>query len=379
MRILKEETAKQRKQAILRWIIQEFTRIKKPIGSQLIAKKGKFNLSSASIRNIMKELENEGYLYQSHTSGGRIPTDKAYRFYVNYLSEVQKLAIGHKENIEKQYQEQMNEIDKLMVQTSKTLAMLSHSAGFVLASNIYEQTVRRIDFIPLAMRSFLVVLVMDSGTVRHWPVRLNYEIFPQRLRVLSTFLNHEISGLSLHEAQKRLYKYIDTQSEELKDTASLTMRFLEHVDNRTEIEQDLHIEGISQLMKTMSEIENRDFLNMLNIMEDKRKFANMLSEKLNEYTKELPKKDASRIRVTIGSENELKELQGLSMVSCTYKIGKKAVGLLGVLGPRHMQYSKMISLVNYVSTLMEKTLHKWDELMLNETSLELGFDEDRKV
>lgn len=370
MRILEEETAKRRKEAILRWIIQEFIRIKKPVGSQLVAKKGKFDLSSASIRNIMKLLESEGYLHQPHTSGGRIPTDKAYRFYVNYLSEVQKLAIEHKESIEKSYRERTDEIDKLMVQTSKTLAMLSHSAGFVLSSNIYEQTVKRIDFVPLSRKAFLVVLVTDSGTVRHWPVKLNYEISPQRIRILSAFLNHEISGFSFKQAREKLYEYINTQSRELKDTASLAMHFLENVDNKTETEQDLYIDGITQLMKAMTEAENRDFLDMLNIIEEKKKLAKILSESLGGYSDK-----TSRIKVTIGSENELKELQGLSMVSCTYKIGKRATGLLGILGPRHMQYSKMISLVNYVGDLMERTLHKYDELMLDETSLELGFDE----
>jgi heat-inducible transcriptional repressor len=378
MRVLKEEAAKLRKEAILRWIIQEFTRIKKPIGSELISKKGKFNLSSASIRNIMKELEHEGYLHQPHTSGGRIPTDKAYRFYVNYLSEVQKLAVNHRENIEKQYRQQTDEVDKLMIQTSKTLAMLSRSAGFVFSSNIYEQTVKRIDFISLGMRSFLVILVTSSGAGRHLPVSLNYEISPQRLRILSAFLNHEISGLSLNQAQRRLYEYIDTQNRELKDTAYLAMQFLEHIGSRDKNERDLHIEGVSQLLKAMSETENRQFLNMLNVMEDKHRFAKMLSEKLSEHAGDFSGKNTSGIKVTIGSENELKELQGLSMVSCTYKIGKKAVGLLGILGPRHMQYSKMISLVNYISGLMEKTLHKWDELMLNESCLELGFDDDDK-
>lgn len=377
MRILKEETARQRKQAILRWIIQEFIRIKKPIGSELITRKGKFNLSSASIRNIMKELESDGYLHQTHTSGGRIPTDKAYRFYVNYLTDVEKFAINHKERIEKQYQSQMDEIDKLMVQTSKTLATLSKSAGFVFTSNVYEQTVRRIDFVPLGLRSFLVVLVTDSGAVRHWPVRIDYEISHQRLRILSSFLNHEVAGLSLQDAQARLYEYIDTRNRELKDAAHLTMKFLEHVNRHSELEQDFHIEGMGQLIKNMTEPETRDFFNMLDVIEDKKKFAGMLAEKLKVSGRKTGQ-DAPHITVTIGSENELKELQDLSMVSCTYKIGKKAVGLLGILGPRHMQYSKMISLVNYVSNLMEGTLHKWDELMLNETSLELGFKDDEE-
>ncbi|MBT4008254.1 MAG: hypothetical protein HOF07_03170, partial [Elusimicrobiaceae bacterium] len=131
MRILKPEVAKQREDKILRLIIEEFVKTKKPIGSELISQKGMQDISSATIRNIMKQLEEKGYLYHPHTSGGRIPTDKAYRFYVDYLVKAQQMASKERESIEEEYHGQMEELDKAMIQTSKMLAMLSKSAGFV--------------------------------------------------------------------------------------------------------------------------------------------------------------------------------------------------------------------------------------------------------
>jgi len=377
MRILKEETAKERKETILRWIIQEYIRIKKPIGSELVARKANLNLSSATIRNIMQTLEKEGYLHQPHTSGGRVPTDKAYRFYVNYLTEVQKFASEQKAVIEDEYQSQMDEIDKLMVQTSKTLANLSHSAGFVFTSNVYDQTVKRIDFVSLGLRSFLAVLVTDSGTVRHWPVTLPYEITPQRLRILSTFINQEISGLSLRDAQEKLHKIALIENRELKDATGLAIKFLSNVSENVQVDDDLYVDGLGQLVDSMSESQAHNFVETLRIMEDKKRFAQMLTDKLKGYKKEI-KSPSSRISVTIGAENEIKELHNLSMVSCTYRIGKKTLGLLGILGPRHMQYSKMISLVANVGDLMEKTLLEWEKLMLGEESLELGFEDNEE-
>ena len=131
MRILKPEIAKARKEKILRWVIQQFVETRRPVGSQMIAQGALQDVSSATIRNIMKELEEEGYLYQPHTSGGRIPTDKAYRYYVDYLANVQKMAARERQRIEEQYDARVNEVDNILVQTSRLLAMLSGRRGGV--------------------------------------------------------------------------------------------------------------------------------------------------------------------------------------------------------------------------------------------------------
>lgn len=202
MRILKPEIAKARKEKILRWVVQQFVETRRPVGSQMIAEGALQDVSSATIRNIMKELEEEGYLYQPHTSGGRIPTDKAYRYYVDYLASVQKMAAQERQRIEEQYDERVSEVDNMLVQTSRLLAMLSGAAGFVYTAHVEDQRVQRLDFIPLAPGMILAVLVTQSGAVRHWPVRTGYVIEPARLRVLSRFINQEIAGMTLAEARQ---------------------------------------------------------------------------------------------------------------------------------------------------------------------------------
>ena len=202
MRFLKPEIAKARKEKILRWVIQQFVETRRPVGSQMIADGALQDVSSATVRNIMKELEEEGYLYQPHTSGGRIPTDKAYRYYVDYLANVQKMAARERQRIEEQYDARVNEVDNMLVQTSRLLAMLSGAAGFVYTAHVADQRIRRLDFIPVAPGLILAVLVTEAGAVRHWPVRTGYVIEPSRLRVLSRFINEEISGLPLAQARE---------------------------------------------------------------------------------------------------------------------------------------------------------------------------------
>ena len=176
MRILKPEIAKARKEKILRWVVQQFVETRRPVGSQMIAEGALQDVSSATIRNIMKELEEEGYLYQPHTSGGRIPTDKAYRYYVDYLASVQKMAAQERQRIEEQYDERVSEVDNMLVQTSRLLAMLSGAAGFVYTAHVEDQRVQRLDFIPLAPGMILAVLGSQSGAVGHLPGRTGYVI-----------------------------------------------------------------------------------------------------------------------------------------------------------------------------------------------------------
>jgi len=363
MRVLKPETAKNRQDDILRWVVREYMETRRPVGSEHIAQKAGFGLSSATIRSIMKKLEDEGYLYHPHTSGGRIPTDKAYRFYVDYITEMQRLVVDEKENIERQYSQRINEINQLMVQTSRTLAMLSRSAGFVYSCGVCSQCVARMDFVPLGPRHVLVVIVTDSGAVRHWPIELGSEISPDRLRLLTEFVNQTVTGLPLQDAQARLASYIGQVHEELGSVAGFAARAIGDIISASDNSDGFHVEGLSHLIET-SEMDEHDFYAMLNVLEERNRISAFLNEKLQDFGRQTPADDLHRIQVSIGSENELQELRNLSIVSASYRIGERPVGLLGIIGPKHMEYSRMISLVNFIGSMMERTITHWEQMML---------------
>ncbi len=362
MSVLKPEIAAERERRILRWVIQEFVQHRRPVASEAVAGRCGLGVSSATVRSIMKKLEDEGYLTQSHTSGGRYPTDKAYRFYVDYLSEARKLAIEERRRIESEYHSQMDEIDRVMAQTSKMLAVISHSAGFVLSSGIGEQCITRIEFVPMGPGCLLVLLVSDSGSVKHWPVKTDIDVSPQRLRLMSAFLNEQVAGLPVTQARRVLWEYLRSGHSELRDAADLAGRFLETVEREGEGSPQLHIEGLVQLAGDVDETEMEGFFDMLTVMDEKQRFVAMLKDRITGADAKAP-----RARVSIGAENDIKELHRMSLVTRTCLVGERPVGMLGIIGPRHMEYDRMISLVDFMGTLMEESIGQWEGLLNDES------------
>ena len=357
MRILKPEVAKARKEKILRWVVQQYVETRRPVGSQMIADGVLKDVSSATIRNIKAELEQEGYLYQPHTSGGRIPTDKAYRYYVDYLANVQKMAAKEREQIERQYDERVSEVNNMMVQTSRLLAMLSGAAGFVYTAQVDDQRIQRLDFIPLAPGAMLTVLVTQSGAVRHWPVHMAQEISPAKLQVLSRFINDEVAGHTLVEARQILWQYLHSGHRELADVADLASQVLKDMEKPQTGGDELYVEGIGRLLENTSQDDYEDLKQMMRVVEERDRFSALLNAKLAELDK-----NDKRVSVSIGSENATPELKNLSIVSTACRVGDKTVGMLGIIGPKHMEYTRVMSLVNYIGSLLEDSMNHWNAL-----------------
>ncbi len=355
MRILKPEIAKEREEKILRMVIQEYVETRKPVGSELVAQKGLPGVSSATIRNTMKKLEEEGYLYQPHASGGRIPTDKAYRFYVDYLSKIQKIAVKERERIESEYKQSSAEINRVMAQTCRMLSMMSHSAGFVLRSSVQDLSVQRLDFIPLGPYNILAILVTEEGVIKHWPFRINRAVSPAWLMMFNHFINEQISGLTLKDAQQVLWESLQRGAADGEGFTELACNILSEMSSKQRREERLYIDGMSQLVETMTEEEHGHLGQMMRVMEERDRLAALLNEKMQQLEAE----SANKIDVSIGSENELSELKDLSIISSACKVGGKTIGLIGIVGPKHMEYNRMMSLVNFIGEMLGTTIRNW--------------------
>ena len=234
--------------------------------------------------------------------------------------------------------------------------MLSGAAGFVYTSNVQEQRVQRLDFIPLAPGAVLAVLVTESGAVRHWPVRTGYAINPARLRVLSRFINEEIEGLTLAQARRILWQHVHSGHQEIAGMADLATQVLKDME-RPQTDNELYVEGFGQLLENTSEDDFEDLKQMMRFVEERERFSSLLSEKMTGM-----EKSNQKLNVSIGSENELKELKNLSIVSTACKVGDKTVGMLGIIGPKHMEYTRVMSLVNFIGSLLESSLQNWTAL-----------------
>src|SRR5688572_25844177 len=176
MRVLNPETSENRKRNLLQAVIYHYVRTAKPVGSQVIVDKYNFGLSSATVRSLLSELEQDGFLIQPHTSAGRIPTDKGYRFYVDSLLEIQTLAGAEEERIRKEYAARSRELESMMVSTSHMLSAMSNYTGMVLSPRLDKTLVRRVQLISIGGNQILVVVVSQTGLIRHRVVTLNRSI-----------------------------------------------------------------------------------------------------------------------------------------------------------------------------------------------------------
>ncbi len=358
MRQLKPEVAQKRKKNLLQWVIHYFIKTSKPVSSSVIAEQAGLDLSSASIRNILQELEDEGYLRQPHTSSGREPTDKGYRFYVDYLIDVQRLASEEKELIERQYQNRVEELDTLLSETSKLLSRVSHGAGLVLSPQTRAHGLKRLELIHLGGRSVLGILVTEAGFVRHWPIKLSFVPTSRQINTLNRFLNDNVSGCTIQQAQTAVMSKLKQMEQEFKELNTLARELLTEV-GQVVAPETLYVEGADNILSNADDFEDlKTVQSLMRLIGDRSTIAGLLENELN-FQLDKGAAKGLKPRVRIGQESGIPELSGLSLVTKTYKRNDRVIGVLGILGSKRMEYDKMMSLVDFLGEVVSEKLRDW--------------------
>ena len=356
MRILHSNEHQLRKEKILQAVIHIFIKTGKPVGSSTIGDNFRLGLSPASIRNVLAELEKDGFLTHPHTSAGRIPTDLGYRFYVDSIVKIQKLAEEEESRIHAEYHRRIQEIEELMKSTTRILSSLSHCTGFIVKPKLFEERLRRIELIPVNNTQVLGVLVSESGMVRNQMV--NVESVPEEtaLRFASRFLTEQLSGLSLMEAQNRFLSELEKfqlKQAAQKDFLEILSRNLFDMAD----ESSVVVEGTSNILN-FPEFRDLDSLRKFAFLVDKKEaLANVLNTELNRQG----------LQVRIGKEAS-PEFKDFSVVSSTYKFHGRPMGILGILGPKRMEYERIMAIVKSVTELVNRFLNQADIEMLEESS-----------
>ncbi|MBI4656515.1 MAG: heat-inducible transcription repressor HrcA [Elusimicrobia bacterium] len=369
MRVLKPQEAQKRKEKVLNWAIYNYVVSCRPISSEMVAESGDFDISSATIRNILKELEESGYLHQMHTSGGRVPTDKGYRSYVNYIMDIQKAVSVEKEKVMNEYDRKIEQFDILLKQTSRILSNLSKCAGFVMSADIEDDSIRKIDLIWLKQRSFLMIILMHSGIIRHVPFILDSVIDKKALALFSSELNKHVKDVPLSDVAGIIWDF------SLKNSAkqhyeAIAEKIYEYFYKSSDQSESVYLEGLGKITECMEEDGIQDFKNIIKILEEKERFRAMLQERLKACSEKKKKitgdKTSHAVEVTIGSENDMREFKNFSVVSSSYCIKNRPVGLVGILGYKRMEYPKMISIVDTVSCMIEDILSEWEDFHIED-------------
>ena len=342
MRQISESILQERKARVLYAVIHEYIKTGKPVGSSVLEQKYKFNLSPATLRNLMAELEKDGYLTHPHTSAGRIPTDAGYKAYVNSLVELQRLAVEEEERIKKEYEKKTKEIESLLSQTSKILSGLSNYTGFITAPKAKVNEIRNIELMQVSKSQVMVILLTKTGIVKHKMINLSVD--RDELYELKKFLNNKLRGLTIEEASKRLIIEVEKYQDKQNDMLQLAEQICSVIDS---IQEDIYVDGTSNVLSVPDFTDFESARSLMKLNEDKDRLIEIIGKDLDEAT----------VNVKIGGQ-DLTELKNLSVVKTSYSYGDKIVGVLGIIGPKRMDYDKMMALVNSVSNIVNGFLLK---------------------
>jgi len=346
MRILPTDEHQQRKEKILQSVVHLYIKTGKPVGSSTLVDNYNLNLSPASIRNVLAELEKDGLLTHPHTSAGRIPTDRGYRFYVDSIAQIQALAAEEERSIREEYSRRMREIEDLMQSTTRVLSSLSNCTGFVLSPNVDVEKVRRIELIPVSQNQVLAVLVSDNGLVRNKMIPVSHLPSEETLRATSRLLNERLTGLEFNEAEGRLLSELDRSAAEQASRDEFLRELSKNLFVGS-LQGDLFVDGASNILKFPEFQDYQTMQQFAHLVDEKQALGNLLSKEL--------KKNGLQVR--IGSETS-PELKNFSVVSSSYEINGRLVGVLGILGPKRMEYERMMSIVNAVAQLVNRVLEE---------------------
>ncbi len=333
----------ERKKRILRVVIEHYINTAEPVGSKTIAASAGLDLSSATIRNEMSDLEALGLLEQPHTSAGRIPSPKGYRLYVYELMEEHKLSLQETERVNRALQVKMAELDRVLDQVGRIAAQLTQYPAFTLSSGSGRVTVRRFDLLMVERSAFIIVLMTNNNVVRNRLIRLPTDLNETQLQLLNTLLNASFTGLTLEEITPELLRLAQHAAGEAYGLISLVVSFAVEVLEVLERRQ-VHTSGLSHLLEH-PEYQSLDKAQTL---------LTYLSEDGDPSRFPLPQENGGSTRILIGPENVAAALKDTSVIMASYDIGEGTRGIIGVVGPTRMDYAKISARLSYLADSLSR-------------------------
>jgi len=332
----------EREKTILRYIIEDFIHTASPVGSRYISKKTDLSLSPATIRNVMSDLEDMNFLTHTHTSGGRVPTDKGYRYFVNQLMEIEPLKSGEIDMIKSQINETEISSDEIYKEVSKILGKLTKEISIVSQPYLSEGIFEKLELINLSSTKLLVVVSIKSGLVRTVIFDVESGLSRDKLDKVTGILNEKLGGLSLKEIRKTFHERVGSLQNEARDVIKI---FIDSIDKIFQDEKEgmtLYFGGTTEILSQPEFDDTKNYRNIIELTDEK----NIVVHVLNSLTQE-----ESGLAISIGTENPEDKLKDYSIVCKTYTAGD-VNGKIALIGPKRMNYSKMVSMLNYTSQII---------------------------
>ena len=335
-----------RSKRVLAALVREYIATGEPVASSLLVTAAGLGVSSATVRNILARLEEDGYVQQPHTSAGRIPTDRGYRFYVDLLLE-SKRRYRTGTAVEARLRRDSPDclIDSLLPQVSHVLSQASRSIGFAVRPAHEVAVFDRVEFIPLSNTRVLVVIVARGGHVIQKVIDIEEQLSADDLREAANYLNAEFAGLPLHRAREAVLERLNEARELYDALRARAMRLATSTFTDLPTDQTIYVEGTSALLDDDSGLTMQTLQVLLEMIEEKQKLVRLL----NEYI------DGPGLTVVIGAEHLEPNLRPFSLVVSTYDDGS-GIGTVGIIGPTRMRYPRAIAVVDGVAQAVSRVL-----------------------
>lgn len=338
------ESLDARKRKILQAIVEEYIETAEPVSSGSLVKNNDLRCSSATIRNEMADLEKSGFLEQPHTSSGRVPSEKGYRYYVDELLREDDLSRREMELIKQRLETKVNELEDLTRIATTTLSEITHYTTIAIGPNVNKHTIIDIKFVLLGTRVLMAVILTDSGIIRESIIKFDEDISQEQVSDLTVIFKNKLVGKPLEKLEGPIEEYIMA---EMKTGINIIQKIINEINKIVEESNRVYLEGTNKVID-MPEFKKVDIAkDFLNVLDAKDLVADILNAGV-----------ASDINVYIGSESDKEELKNFSIVTFNHILEDKDIGTIGIIGPKRMDYSKVISVMKYISKKINEDFKK---------------------
>ena len=344
----RDEALGERAQHLLRILVETYIREGQPVGSRALSRESGLQLSSATVRNVMADLEELGFVASPHTSAGRVPTDKGYRFFVDTLLQLRPLDEAATAEIRRQVEASRDSSTDLITAVSQLLSSATRLAGVVTLPRTRSASITQVEFVALSENRVLVVLVFNDREVQNRIIQLERRYSPDELKRASSYLNEQFRGRTLREVRQEILRQLSEAHAHLNQIMLEAISVAQQVfesggDDRLEYV----IKGETNLMG-MAELTSVEKLRRLfEAFNEKRDFLHLLDHSLK----------AEGVQIFIGHESGYQILDDCSVVTAPYADGESVVGVLGVIGPTRMAYERVIPIVDMTAKLLGAALN----------------------
>jgi len=337
-----------RAQLLLKNLVDRYIRDGQPVGSKVLAEDLKHDLSPATIRNVLAELEERGLLQSLHASSGRIPTAAGYRLFVNHLVKIQNLSSEEIAHVQKNFSAEM-EMRNLLEVTSSFLSKMTHLVGIVTLPNKEQFTVQQIEFLPLSHNRVLVILVLHDREVQNRILQLDRTYSASDLQTFANYLNQTYIGMDLKTVQRSLQQAMQCDRQQMNQLLQEAVQLASKALTAIEHEEDFVIAGQDNLLQLGDQAHNVEALcDLFSAFKQKQAILDLLNKCIK----------ADGVQIFIGEESGFQAMDDYSVIQAPYAMNGQMLGVLGVIGPTRMPYDRVISVVDITAKLLTASLNQ---------------------